>query len=279
MKKYLCCLLALALFSGCDTRMPDKQEIGNSALIEEIHGNNMEEEIKYLSILETYETKEIIDEYPIVNDSTNDYYNWLTNHDVSNEESEHLHLNLEGDFPNQINQFFDEYYKKIEEGGFVAQFIAGWEENFEDILSLTLRYRYFAGGGVGLYKSQSIKIYNIDLNTNQPLTNEELLEKFNLDFEKAQEIIDQQLEKNNIYPCSSGDISHCYFSKENYINADLREGDHPLSVKSNLYKEITEESALFVDGQGNLNMMIRIRNLDISLFDGKPMEYYFIQLN
>ena len=49
-------------------------------------------------------------------------------------------------------------------------------------------------------------------------------------------------------------------------------------MKSNLYKEITEESALFVDDQGNLNMMILIRNLDISLFGGKPMEYYFIHL-
>ena len=40
-------------------------------------------EIKeYLSVIETYETKEIIDEYPIINNSINDYYNWLTNFDI-----------------------------------------------------------------------------------------------------------------------------------------------------------------------------------------------------
>ena len=89
-------------------------------------------EIKeYLSVIETYETKEIIDEYPIINNSINDYYNWLTNFDIGKEASEHLHINLEGNFPDQINQFFDEYYKKIEEKNFVVQFIAGWEENFE----------------------------------------------------------------------------------------------------------------------------------------------------
>ena len=45
-----------------------------------------------------------------------------------------------------------------------------------------LRYRNFAGDGL---KDQLIKTYNIDLNTNQLLTNEEFLEKFNLNFEKA----------------------------------------------------------------------------------------------
>lgn len=238
MKKIIMCLLSIGLMTGC-----------------------VNQEKEYLSVLEIQEMGLPVDRYASINNSTSDYYNWLTNFDLSQDICEHLHLNLEGEAADQLNQYFDEYYKKLEEKTFAVQFIAGWEETFEDILCLTVRKRTSASGD--MYKMQWIESYNIDLETGQLLTNEELLKRFGLDFDTAQSIIDAQLEEEGI------DV--------------MKENEIILSKSDNMKLKISNDSFLTIDEHGNLYIIVNIHTKEFSMFDSYPdvdfLRYYFIKLN
>lgn len=210
MKKIVCCLLSVYILTGCSQSIQEPlvakkvPEINNQDLhnisiasLRRQFLQNPNKETKgneYLYVLNKVELNRY-DEYAIINNSTNEYYNWITTYDTSKEIKEHLYLDLQGDFANELNRQFDEYFK-IEPGSFTTLSISGWAEQFDDILSLSVRKRSFDGGG--MYKFEAIIIYNIDLTDNQPLTNEQLLSRYGLDFKQAQTIINQQLEKDHI---------------------------------------------------------------------------------
>lgn len=284
MKKKLFYLLFLGLLTGCGKwiqdplvakKMPkiNNQNLHNifkeTSLTRQFlqHLNKETKENEYLYVIDKVEL-DGIDNYPLINNSSNEYYNWLTNYDIGKEINEHLYLNLQGEFANELNQYFEDHYK-IKTGGFVAQFIAGWVEHSNDILSLTVRNRNFAGDG--MYKSQSIKVYNIDLNTNQPLTNEEILSKFGLNFKQAQEIINKQLKKDHIGFCNNEYWNNCCY-KEDITSMDGY-------YSRNLNPFISEDSILFIDVKNNLNMLIFVNTPEIAMYDGEITNYYVIELS
>lgn len=153
MKKIVCCLLSVYILTGCSQSIQEPlvakkvPEINNQDLhnisiasLRRQFLQNPNKETKgneYLYVLNKVELNRY-DEYAIINNSTNEYYNWITTYDTSKEIKEHLYLDLQGDFANELNRQFDEYFK-IKAGGFTAQFIAGWAEQFDDILSLSVR--------------------------------------------------------------------------------------------------------------------------------------------
>lgn len=283
MKKIVCCLWSVCILTGCSQskqepliakKVPEinKQDLHNinTASLRRQFLQNPNKETKgneYLYVIDKVEL-DGIDNYPLINNSSNEYYNWLTNYDIGKEINEHLYLNLQGDFAYELNQYFEDHYK-TKTGGFVAQFIAGWVEHSNDILSLTVRNRNFAGDG--MYKSQAIKVYNIDLNTNQPLTNEEVLSKFGLNFKQAQEIINKQLKKDHIGFCNNEYWNNCCYKK------DITSMNGYYSP--NLSSFISEDSILFVDVKNNLNMLIFVNAPEIAMYDGEVTNYYVIQLN
>lgn len=278
MKKIVCCLLSVYLLTGCSQLKQDPlvaqkiPEINNQDLhnikeasLRRQFLQNPNKETKgneYLYVLDKVELNRY-DEYALINNSTNEYYNWITTYDTSKEIKEHLYLDLQGDFANELNQQFDEFFK-IETGGFTTLSISGWAEQFDDILSLSVRKRSFAGGG--MYKSEAILIYNIDLTDNQPLTNEQLLSRYGLDFKQAQTIINQQLEKDHIDICSDEVRENCCYDEEIYSM-------YPIIISS-----ITNDSKLFIDEKGNLCMFFTVINPTIAMYDGEVTNYYVIQL-
>lgn len=219
----------------------------------------------YLLVLEEHGFEDdYVDENAIINQSTNAYYNWLTNYDLGEDKNELLYLDLEGQLADELNQEFDEiYYKGKETGGFAVMWIAGWEEIYQDILSITVRTRSFAGE---FYKLQNVKVYNIDLTTHQLFSNQELLGLYGLDYETAQQVIDEQLEKDQITVCSETDFSNCYY-------IEYESGMNPLLVS-----RISDTSFLFIDEQGNLNMLMSISYPKIAMYDGEVNHYYVITL-
>lgn len=283
MKKIACCLLSVCILTGCSQ---SKQEPLFAKKVPEINNQdlhniniaslrrqflqNPNKETKgngYLYVLDKVELNgndEYVDEYAMINNSTSEYYNWLTNYDIGKEINEHLYLDLQGDFANELNQQFDEYFK-IKAGGFVAQFIAGWVEHSNDILSLSVRKRTFAGE---LYKFQTIRVYNIDLTNNQPLTNEQLLSRYGLNFNQAQTIINQQLEKDHVDICVDGEVwENCCYDEEIY------------SMNQIMLSSISNDSDLFIDEMGNLCMFVTVNNPTIAMYGGEATNYYVIQLN
>lgn len=279
MKKNLFYLLLLSLLAGCNqwTQEPlvakkilkinnqDLHNISVASLRRQFLQNSNKETKgnKYLYVLNKVELNGN-DEYPMINNSTSEYYNWLTNYDTGKEINEHLYLDLQGDFANELNQQFDEFFK-IEPGGFTAQFIAGWAEQFDDILSLSVRKRTFASGG--MYKLEMIRVYNIDLKNNQPLTNEQLLSRYGLNFNQAQIIINQQLEKDHVDICSDEVQENCCYDEEIY------------SMNQIMISSISNNSDLFIDEKGNLCMFITVNNPTIAMYGGEKTNYYVIQLS
>lgn len=280
MKKRLFYLLLLGLLTGCNqwTQEPlvakkipkindqDLHNINIASLRRQFLQNPNKETkgSEYLYVLDKVELNRY-DEYALINNSTNEYYNWITTYDTSKEIKEHLYLDLQGDFANELNQQFDEFFK-IETGGFTTLSISGWAEQFDDILSLSVRKRSFAGGG--MYKSEAILIYNIDLTDNQPLTNEQLLSRYGLDFKQAQTIINQQLKRDHVDICIDGEVwENCCYDEEIYSM-------YPIIISS-----ISNDSKLFINEKGDLFMFVTVINPTIAMYDGEVTNYYVIQLS
>ena len=303
MKKILMCLLSLGLITGCAQQVQEQPE--EPSVVEEPSKDNEsitiesddngENEIEnskdtelpegYYSITipknerpeYLYATEiigrnliDITDDHAFKYNSSNDFLNWVANFDATIEKTEHLHLDLPGAYADELNQYFDElFYSEV--GRFAWQTVSGWSESTQDVLSIVIRRR--SSTQDGSYKGQWLEAYNIDFNTYSPLTNEQLLEMYGLDFETAQSIINNDLEQANILPCKEEISNICHYSSSEELDK--------VWIALHLSSSISNDSIVFIDNQGHLNMLIYVdyRNLNRQAYYNEEVSnFYMIEL-
>ena len=201
-------------------------------------------------------------------DSSNEFLNWISNFDGTKEKTEHLHVNLPGAYAAELNRFFDEYFNS-EIGNFGWQTISGWSESTQDVLSIVIRTR--SSTPDGFYKGQWLETHAIDLKTYLPLTNEQLLERYDSDFEQAQNKIDDYLKHENIPLCEENTEGICHY-----------ESIFKSWISKNLSSIISDDSVLFLDDQGKLNMLIYVEYRNINenpLMNEKLTNFLIIPLS
>lgn len=290
MKKKIYLLLILSMVFGCSSSRIDseKKDENEQEFIDVEHIGDKEKDFIrvlpedysitvvpeseykqyfYTTEIIKRENTKFIDENIWKYNSNNDFLNWISNFDALNEKREHLHLDLLGNDADRLNQYFDDFFN-LELGDFVCQTIAGWSEISNDLISIVIRTRYFSSDG--FYKSQNLETYTFDLNDQVQVTNRQLLEKYGLTFEQAQNIVDNHLKMENILLCEEGVENICY-----YKNFNMQ------WLSNNLSSVVAEDSILFIDENGHLNMLIYVdyKNLnENSLTNEEISNFYVIQL-
>lgn len=227
------------------------------------------EDKEYLVIKKKeYLGDEGLSEYSTFNYSDSELYNWLTTFDLGNQINEHLYLNLNGEFADELNSYFAEY-NEMAPGGFVSSKLAGWQETNDDILSVILRMRSSGNGQV----FQGLQVYNIDLETNKPLTNIQLLEKFGYTVEQAQLEVYKQLEDFGVQSCIHGEdenlLENCYYKDQ--------VGDITFLYSIYLNSYITNDSVLFINEYDELNMIVYVSNPEVQFYNGNKENYFIIK--
>ena len=177
-----------------------------------------------------------------VNNSTNDYYNWLTSFAFDKDgPRENVVINLQGEQIEAINHLTNKYFNLDKP----AVFLTARYNVANDVLSVVL---WKEDNSISLMYGHLGRpsFINIDLRTNLVMSVEELLERFGTNMEQAQQTVNDNLKRLGINDCNSQEeYYNCAFS--NTVN-------EPLAFRWT-GSSVNEISQLFID-DGNLRMYI-----------------------
>ena len=178
-----------------------------------------------------------------VNNSTNDYYNWLTSFAFDKDgPRENVVINLQGEQIEAINHLTNKYFNLDKS----AVFLTARYNVANDVLSVVL---WKEDNSISLMYGHLGRpsFINIDLRTNLVMSVEELLERFGTNMEQAQQTVNDNLKRLGINDCNSQEeYYNCAFS--NTVN-------EPLAFRWT-GSSVNEISQLFIDDDGNLRMYI-----------------------
>ena len=178
-----------------------------------------------------------------VNNSTNDYYNWLTSFAFDKDgPRENVVINLQGEQIEAINHLTTKYFNLDKP----AVFLTARYNVANDVLSVVL---WKEDNSISLMYGHLGRpsFINIDLRTNLVMSVEELLERFGTNMEQAQQTVNDNLKRLGINDCNSQEeYYNCAFS--NTVN-------EPLAFRWT-GSSVNEISQLFIDDGGNLRMYI-----------------------
>ena len=178
-----------------------------------------------------------------VNNSTNDYYNWLTSFAFDKDgPRENVVINLQGEQIEAINHLTNKYFNLDKP----AVFLTARYNVANDVLSVVL---WKEDNSISLMYGHLGRpsFINIDLRTNLVMSVEELLERFGTNMEQAQQTVNDNLKRLGINDCNSQEeYYNCAFS--NTVN-------EPLAFRWT-GSSVNEISQLFIDDDGNLRMYI-----------------------
>ena len=180
-----------------------------------------------------------------INNSTNDYYNWLTSFAFDKDgPRENVVINLQGEQIEAINHLTNKYFNLDKP----AVFLTARYNVANDVLSVVL---WKEDNSISLMYGHLGRpsFINIDLRTNLVMSVEELLERFGTNMEQAQQTVNDNLKRLGINDCNSQEeYYNCAFS--NTVN-------EPLAFRWT-GSSVNEISQLFIDDDGNLRMYINL---------------------
>ena len=182
-----------------------------------------------------------------INNSSNDYYNWLTSFAFDkNGPRENVVINLQGEQIEAINNLTNEFYH-LEKS---AVFLTARYNVANDVLSVAL---WKQPNGIALsYSYLGIPNFiNIDLRTNLAMSNEQLLERFGISQEQAQKNINENIERLGIEDCNV--LSH---NRQEINNCACSKPDELANSNPTAGYILSDISNLFIDDEGNLRMFI-----------------------
>lgn len=295
MKKIVACFLVMAIAVGC-SQSPRKSEKPIDSPVEKQPDIGDTSDF-VLSTFSMIEINEIAAKYPdalgkkdvglpylitkevrkssnenhsdiILNTSTNELFNWMTSIDLNSYYNENLELNLKGEFPEYFNQRLERFINPTEKE-FVSHSISGRTEETSEILSVILRFRTSASGNT--HFNQTITSYNFDLSSNKPITNNKLLMKYGFTIEEAQTIVYEQLAEAEVLPYSETINSNVYYS-EPFDGMNMH-----MLYSSKLCAEISEDSVLYLNDEGRLNMLVFINDSSHIEYEGNITNYFIVK--
>ena len=180
-----------------------------------------------------------------INNSTNDYYNWLTSFAFDKDgPRENVVINLQGEQIEAINHLTNKYFNLDKP----AVFLTARYNVANDVLSVAL---WKQDNGIALsYNYLGMPSFiNIDLRTNLVMSVEKLLERFGTNIEQAQQTVNDNLKRLGINDCNS--------QEERYNCAYSNPADQAYTFPET-GSSVNEISQLFIDDDGNLRMYINL---------------------
>ena len=180
-----------------------------------------------------------------INNSTNDYYNWLTSFAFDKDgPRENVVINLQGEQIEAINHLTNKYFNLDKP----AVFLTARYNVANDVLSVVL---WKEDNSISLMYGHLGRpsFINIDLRTNLVMSVEELLERFGTNMEQAQQTVNDNLKRLGINDCNS--------QEERYNCAYSNPADQAYTFLGT-GSSINAISNLFIDDDGNLRMYIHL---------------------
>lgn len=225
-----------------------------------------------ISILNEYEfdytNKQYLTVPNYINQSDSNYYSWLTTFDKAAVPAVEIALNIQDDKVKQINQAFKErfdlaYTKNT--GKTIPLFLFdSYYHCFDSICTLITKY-----GPIALGEHIQYDVYNIDIEDSKLLTNDELLEKLNIDKEIITVRLEEEIEKLGLIQCEDPFESQaCIYDNDNL----------PENVVYNYPAEISDQSLLILNDKGKLELIFSIKNaktLNVTPYNGNVISYLY----
>lgn len=225
-----------------------------------------------ISMLNKYEFDYTNEQYLTVpnhiNQSDSNYYSWLTTFDKKAVPAVELELNIQDDKVEQINQAFKErfdlaYTKNV--GKTVPLFLFdSYYHCLDSICTLITK-----DGPTSLGEHIQYEVYNIDIEYSKLLTNDELLEKLNIDKKIITVRLQDEIEKLGLIQCEDPFESQaCIYDNDNL----------PENVTYNYPAEISDKSLLILNDKGKLELIFSIKNaevLNITPYNGNVVSYLY----
>ena len=180
-----------------------------------------------------------------INNSTNDYYNWLTSFAFDKDgPRENVVINLQGEQIEAINHLTNKYFNLDKP----AVFLTARYNVANDVLSVVL---WKEDNSISLMYGHLGRpsFINIDLRTNLVMSVEKLLERFGTNIEQAQQTVNDNLKRLGINDCNS--------QEERYNCAYSNPADQAYTFPET-GSSVNEISQLFIDDDGNLRMYINL---------------------
>ena len=209
----------------------------------------------------------------IGSDNQNEYtntddelYNWLHTNITTEVTYEHIQTNLKGETAQLLNYYFDRLYSKSTITQAIEMTYRYFVDDEHDVLSLVIR----RGSANLFYYSMRREVFNIDLRTNKLMTNEEIIERYELDKEKTQQLVYDQLDALGFRFCSTEIVDACEVDKDDSIHdicyTDCYMTDENLtSYFRKVFNAQLDGGGLFVTDEGKLRMIIEIAHPQLQL--------------
>lgn len=250
--------------------MNHKQEIVLGLCLVLVSGCNQKEakEVVYASELYTVNeelTFSLIIEDPFfsrrfTNHSDSKLFNWITESDCEHVIVKDFQLNAIDEAIDEINANFKELFeifKATNESGHTTHVFDSYFYCIDNFCTLITK-----NARVDFYKSCYLDIYNINKETKTILSNDELIDMYGMEKEEVVEILHQKMLEMGIQQCRTDEtIKNCYFKSENFM-----------------LPEISENSKLYVNELGELEILIFVFNPDIAPYNGEVSNYIPISL-